>query len=64
MKIFYQDILQQLRVTIKKTEFVEREYSQIRSVTVFVIDSLQLFPYSCLQQQTFLKIANNGIGFA
>jgi len=57
MKIFHQNILHQLQVTDQQTGFIERENSHIRFVTVFVIDPLQLFPYSCLQQHTVLKSA-------
>jgi hypothetical protein len=57
MKILYQNILHQLQVTDQQTGLIERENSHIRFVTVFVIDSLQLFSYSCLQQNTVRKIA-------
>jgi len=61
LKIFHQNILHQLQVSDQQTGFMERENSHIRFVTVFVIDSLQLFSYSCLQQLTVLK--SNGVGF-
>jgi hypothetical protein len=57
MKILYQNILHQLEVTDQQTGLIEGEYSHIRFVTVFVMDSLQLFSYSCLQQNTLRKIA-------
>ena len=57
LKIFHQNILHQLQVTDQQTGFIERDNSHIRFVTVFVIDSLQLFSYRCLQQHTVLKIA-------
>jgi len=61
LKTLHQNILHQLRFTDQQTGFIERENSHIKFVTVFVLDSLQLFSYSCLQQHTVLKIAYNTV---
>jgi hypothetical protein len=57
MKVLHQNILHQLQVTDQQTGFIKRENSYIRFVTMFVIKSLQLFSYRCLQQHTILKSA-------
>jgi hypothetical protein len=59
----HQNILHQLHVTNQQTVFIERENSHIRFVTLFVIDSPQLFPYCCLQERTFLKITKKRCWF-